>query len=214
MVHSDEHAHITLHNGISWAVDSRSASLMAWLAVFKVEAAIWVLVVTQVVIFWPFGSNVIAVVDSDVAASLEGSGCGTGSWGGGCGTVDQPGIQCHHSGVAGDSGAEGKAVVVVDNDIGSIDGGCVAVVSDDMAVLGGVLGCSMRVCMAVSVVWGVVWVPKLTCASFGTLGFPLSCVSVCKVAHQQLGAAFVWEAISSVLVVVCVLVLLVMTLSV
>jgi hypothetical protein len=50
-------------------------------------------------------------------------------------------------------------VAVVDN-IDGADGGCVAVVSDAVAALGGVLGCSMRVCMAVSVVLGVVWVLK------------------------------------------------------
>jgi hypothetical protein len=104
--------------------------LMAWLAVSKVGAAIWVLVVTQVVVFWPFGSDVVATVDSDVAASLGGSGCRTGDWGGGWGTIGRPGIQCCRSGVvAGGSG--GKAVVVVDDNVGSIDGGCVAVVSDD-----------------------------------------------------------------------------------
>jgi hypothetical protein len=51
-------------------------------------------------------------------------------------------------------------VVIVD-DVCVIDGGCVTVVRGDVSVMRGVLGCSTRVCMAVSVVWGVTWVLAL-----------------------------------------------------
>ena len=40
---------------------------VAWWAVSKVGAAVWVLVVAQVVVFRPFGSDVVAIVDGDVA---------------------------------------------------------------------------------------------------------------------------------------------------
>ena len=56
---------------------------------------------------------------------------------------------------------KGVVVVVVD-DLGLIDGGCVAVVSSDVAASRGVLGCLSRVCVAVSVVLGLIWVLRST----------------------------------------------------
>ena len=50
--------------------------------------------------------------------------------------------------------AGAKLVVVVVDDVHIVDGGCVSVVGGDVAVLGGVPGCSTRLC----VVWGVAWV--------------------------------------------------------
>jgi hypothetical protein len=50
---------------------------------------------------------------------------------------------------------------VVDDKVVIIDGSCVGVVSSDVAALTRVLGCISRVCIAVSVVLGVVWVVEL-----------------------------------------------------
>ena len=61
------------------------------------------------------------------------------------------------------------AVVVVDDIVGVIDGGCGAVARGDMAVLGKVLGGLTEVWVAVSMVWGVAWVLKLTGAAAGVI---------------------------------------------
>ena len=46
-------------------------SFTASLAISGVAAAVWVLVITQAVIFWLFGSGVIAIVDGDMAVLGE-----------------------------------------------------------------------------------------------------------------------------------------------
>lgn len=56
-------------------------------------------------------------------------------------------------------------MVVVDDSVGVVDGSgdrFDGVINDDVEALGGVLGCSTRVCVAVSVVLGVAWVMKST----------------------------------------------------
>ena len=63
----DEQTCSSSRNSVVWVLGVPCTSFIAWLAVSKVGAAVWVLVVAQVVIFWPFGSDVIAVVDGDVA---------------------------------------------------------------------------------------------------------------------------------------------------
>ena len=55
-------------------------SFTAWVVVSRVRAAVLVLVVAQVVVFRPFGSDVVAVVDGDVVAERGGWRCGTGGW--------------------------------------------------------------------------------------------------------------------------------------
>ena len=52
-------------------------------------------------------------------------------------------------------------MVVVDV-VANADGGCAGSDGGDVAALGGLLGHSTAVCVAVSVVWGVTWVPRLT----------------------------------------------------
>ena len=47
----------------------------AWLAISRAD--VWVLVIAQVVIFQPFVSGVVAVVDGDVVVAGGGSGCKT-----------------------------------------------------------------------------------------------------------------------------------------
>ena len=57
---------------------------------------------------------------------------------------------------AGDGFGAGDGMVMVVGDVvGVVDGGCGAVAWGDVAALGKVLGGSTRVCVAVSVVWGV-----------------------------------------------------------
>ena len=108
---------------------------------------------------------------------------------------------CHHFQGAGGcfSAGDKKVVVVVDN-VGIVDGGCVGVVNGDVAALGGVLGCSMKVCVAVSVVWGVAWVLKSLQIVVLSLGG-----SVWRAAHRHSGSSLVCVAVSSVLGAVWVL---------
>jgi hypothetical protein len=67
-------------DSVCWAVDHCCGLWLAWVAVSKAAVAIWVLVVAQVVIFQPFASGVIAIIDSDVAVVL-GVSRGTGDRG-------------------------------------------------------------------------------------------------------------------------------------
>ena len=83
--HFDEQTCSLSRNSIVWVLGVPCTSFIAWLAVSKVGAAVWVLVVAQVVVFRPFVSDVVAVVDGDVAVEwrglgLEGRGCGS-CWG-------------------------------------------------------------------------------------------------------------------------------------
>ena len=115
------------------------------------------------IVFRPFGSSVIAVVDSDMAAERWGSGLERG----GCGVcrcgINRHGSVCRRFRAAGASfEAGGKVVIVVVNNVGCADGGCADVVSGDVAVSRGMPECVSRVCIAVSVVLGVTWVLKST----------------------------------------------------
>ena len=93
------------------------------------------------------------------------------------------GSECRRSeGPGGGSGAEGPVVVVVLDDVVVVDGGCVAVVTDDVVTLGELLGLVTKV-LGSSVVWVNASVVSVV-------------VSVLK---SALGAVFaVWEAVSSV----------------
>ena len=66
----------------------------AWWAISAVCAVAWVLDEALDFIFRPFGSEVVAVTDGDVAASLGGSGGGTGGWGVSSGAVARLGSVC------------------------------------------------------------------------------------------------------------------------
>jgi hypothetical protein len=155
------------------------------------------LVVAQVVVFRPCGSDVVAAVDSDVAASLGGSGCGTGDWGGGWGTIGRLARVCRRfRGVWSRFWAGDRVVVMVDDSVGVVDG------SDDVAdgvvargdvagLLGSLGGEGFRrvdwglssVCTAVSqVLQSSIDVP----ASFSRRGGSSSC-TVCMAALMEVG---------------------------
>jgi hypothetical protein len=94
---SGEHTHTSLHNGVPWAVDWFCVSSMAWGWNSEVATVIWVLDVTQVIVLVVVVAGNIAIVDSDVAVELWGSGQERGGcrlvWGAG----NWPGSDCHHS---------------------------------------------------------------------------------------------------------------------
>jgi hypothetical protein len=120
-------------------------------------AVVWVLDVTQVVIFHPFGSGVIAIVDSDVVAVISSLGCkrGGGGWGACRGAVGRPSSVCHHSRVVGGwfkAGGKVVVVVVADDNVIIVDGGCVGVISGDVAMLAGKGGLVMRA-VGLCLVW-------------------------------------------------------------
>jgi hypothetical protein len=75
-------------------------------------------------------------------------------------------------------------MAIVDN-INSVDGGCVAIVSDDVAMSRGVLRCLLRVCIAVSMVLRVAWVLKSTVVAVSVV---LGVVWVAKSTRTFFGA--------------------------
>ena len=92
------------------------------------------LVETLSVVFRPFASGVVAVVDGDMAVVTGGSGLDRRGWGLCWGAVDRPGGQWRRSRGAGGCSEAGEAVVVVVDDVvGVVDGGCADVVSGDVA---------------------------------------------------------------------------------
>ena len=131
---------------------------------------VWVLDVAQVVILVGVVAGNVAVVDGDVVAERRGSGLERGGWGVTRGAVDWFGIVCRHfRGVWGGFWAGGELVVVVNDGVvvvghsaDVVDGGCAGVVDGDVAASRVVLGCMLRVWVAISVVLGVTWVLKLT----------------------------------------------------
>jgi hypothetical protein len=129
----------------------------------RVSAFVWVLNETKVVISGVVAAVFIVVVGGDVAVVTGSSGRKTRGCGGCRGAVGRLGSECHRSRGAGSCFEAGNEVVVaVVDSVGNIDGGCVGVVSSDVAKVRGVLGCVSRVCIAVSVVLGAVWVLKST----------------------------------------------------
>jgi hypothetical protein len=103
--------------------------------------------------------GVVIVDGADVAVAIGGSGREGRGWERCCGAVVRPGGQCRRSrGLWGWFGAgEGMVVVVVDV-VCVVDDGCACVARGDLASSGGVLGCVSTVCVAVSVIRGVVCV--------------------------------------------------------
>ena len=73
-------------------------------------------------------------------------------------------------------------VVAVVDDVVVVDGGCAGIVVGDVAMLTGVPECVSRVCMAVSLVWGAVWVLESTWAFFSAVGSSSSSDSICRAA--------------------------------
>ena len=78
-----------------------------------------------------------------------------------------------------------KGVGIVDGNVDVADGGCVGVINDDMAASRGLLGCILRVCMAVLLVVGAVWVLTSTGAGAwsGPLHSPLK--QCCGIVHSH-----------------------------
>ena len=186
---------MTLHSGISWAVDGISASFTVSFSIPGVSVAVWVLVVVQVVVSQGFLVIVAVVVGDDVAVAVGGSGCERRGWKDSRGGLGRPGIECRHSRVvAGGSGAGGKVVVVVDNNVGVVDdsgdvadGGCVGVVSSDVAGVSGDGGLGVVsprgvVCIrALTVEVGVVQVLKsVILRVVGSVCMPLSILTFCS----------------------------------
>jgi hypothetical protein len=177
------------------AVDHRRTLFTASLAFSEVLVIVWVLYKAQVVVSGVVVARFVVDVDGDVVVASGGSGCEKQGWGVCWGAIVLFGSEDHCSrGAEGcfDTG-DGAVVAIVDN-VDGIDGGCVAVVSNDVAALGEVLGCLTRVCMAVSVVLGVVWVLKsavvatsvwvpesfhvVASASFDVMAFATSVMSI------------------------------------
>jgi hypothetical protein len=121
--------------------------------------------VTLVVVLAVVATGNVGVSGCDVATDKGSSGRELRGWGLGCGAVGRLGRVCHRfRGVWSRFGAADRVEVVVDDSIGVVDGsndmadgGCGGIVSDDVAVPTGVLGCMSRVCVAVSAVLGVTW---------------------------------------------------------
>jgi hypothetical protein len=119
-----------------------------------------------------------AVVGGDMTVAVVGSGRERGGCRGCRGVVGWLGSECRRSRGAVrcfEAGAE-LVVVVVDNSVDAVDGvvgiadgGCVGVVGSDVAASRGVLGCSTKVWVAVSMVWGVAWMLKSTGAAAGVI---------------------------------------------
>ena len=132
---SDERIRTPSCSSVFWAVDSPCALLIAWLAVSEVQAAVWVLDEALAVISELAVVDAAVVVGGDVAVATGGSGCKRRGWRLGCGGVGWSGGWCRHSrGVGGGFEAVEEVVVVVDDVVGVVDGGCAAVVDGDVAV--------------------------------------------------------------------------------
>jgi hypothetical protein len=128
----------------------------------------------RVVVLGVVAAGFVAVVGGDVAVATGGSGCRRGGWGACWG-----GRKTSHETV----------IDVVDN----VDGGCAAVVIDDVVTSRAVLGCSAQVCEAVSQVLGrSVDVP----ASFSR--HSSTSVAVC-IAVSTESVVVVWDAVSVVI---------------
>jgi len=143
---------------------------------------------------------------TDMATKWRGSEHERRGWGAGWDAVDRAGSECHHLRAVGGGGPHWKTrcIVVVD-DIDNIDGGCAGSDGGDVTTLGGVLGCSTKVCMAVLAVSGVAWELKSTwgiSAFFAEVSCSLSGVGVTwVVASTMVGAAGVtWMSTSTVVV--------------
>ena len=108
-------------------------------------AVVWVPVVAQVVVSRGFVAVAATVVDDDVALAVGGLGHERRGWGVSRGAVDRFGIVCRRfRGAGGCFSAGGRVVVAVDDSVDAVDGvvdiadgGCVGVVSSDVATLGG-----------------------------------------------------------------------------
>ena len=107
-------------------------------------------------------TNFVVTGRCDMVAKRWGSGLKMGGCEGCRGGLGRPGRECRRfRGAGGWFEAGDGAVVAAVNVVGVVDGGCVGVINGDVAALGGVLGCSTRLCVAVSVVWGVAWALEL-----------------------------------------------------
>ena len=144
---------------------------------------VWVLDEALAVVSEVAVADAAAVVGSDVAVAVDGSGRET--WG--CrvcrGAVGRLGGVCRRFGGVGSWFGAGEGVVVVVNDddgvVDGADGGCVGVVNDDAAGDGGVDGCVGVVCALESVVARVV----------GSISIPLLISALlCFLSHSSRSA--------------------------
>ena len=154
----DEHGSSS-RGSVCRVADRRCGLSTAWVTFSGVVAAILVRDETLFIVLEVVAIRVAFDVVSDVTVERRGLGLERRGCGSCRGSVSRLGRVCRRVRDAGGSfSAGGRVVVAVDDDVGVVDGGCVGVINGDVAALGGVLGCSTRLCVAVSVVWGVAWV--------------------------------------------------------
>jgi hypothetical protein len=141
---SEERVRTTSRNGVSLVAHHCCGLSGAWVVASEVAVAVWVLVVAQVVVFRPFASGVVAVVDGDVAVAVGGPGSETSGHRVCRGAVGRLGRVCHRFRGAGSRfEAVDGVLVVVDDEVVVVDGadgGCADVVNGNVAALGGTGG--------------------------------------------------------------------------
>ena len=93
---SGERVRMTLCRAICWGVDHLPVSFIPWRWISWVTAVVWMLDIAQVIVFWLFGSGVVAVVDGDMVVVLGGLDCKRRVCGVSRGAVDRLGAVCHH----------------------------------------------------------------------------------------------------------------------
>jgi hypothetical protein len=93
---SEECVRTTSRNGISLVAHRCCGLSGVWVVASKVAVAVWVLVITQVVVFRLFASGVIAVVDGDMAVAVGGPGSETSGHRVCRGAVGRLGRVCRH----------------------------------------------------------------------------------------------------------------------
>jgi hypothetical protein len=157
--------------------------------VVMATVSVWVLTLALVVISEVVVAEVVAVIGGDMAVAQVCSRHEKRGWEVFCGAVNRLGRVCHCFRGVGSCGEAVEAVVVaiVDN-VGIIDGGCVDVISSDVAALiveGGLVTRAVvlfSVRVVASVVFVVVCILKSTwstiCAFFSELGLLSSSSSI------------------------------------
>ena len=209
MVHFDEHSCSSSCTFVLRAADCRTTSFRAWQSVHHVTAIVCALDETQVVVSRVVVTGVTVIVGRDVAVRKRGSGLERGGWRRCWCVVRWPGSECRRFRGAGSNfGAGDEAVVVVDDVVGVVDGGCAGVVSGGVAALEGQGGLETRavgsfsVWVASSVVVVVVCIPKsmqsIVSAFFSKVTPLSSGGSVCRAAHRHSGEPFICEVVSAV----------------
>ena len=153
-------------------------------------AVVWVPDVALVVVFRPFGSTFVAVVENDAAVATGGSGRETRGWAVCGGVVSCLGrVWRRFREFWASFGAGDAAVVDIVDVVGVVDGGCACVDGGDVAVSEG-SGGSVTMLLG-----GSVDIPAFLRSRDGSL----SVGAVWTAADRRFGVPFVCEAVSAVL---------------